>query len=206
MNAIKTSAILSLLLFTAGCATFQANTELQRGRTALLRGMPMEAIPHFEQATALDGAIQYSDLQESAWTYLGRAYYGAGKYPQARQALERAIAVNKDDGFARLYLGLTLARQDNHDASRTEALLGLKVLNDTLEYLVYNTADGVYWDPTGNLRRELQTAGRDVSAANPHLGQLLERLEALGAAVEEEINLERLDESRDRNRNGGGDM
>jgi tetratricopeptide (TPR) repeat protein len=168
--------------------------------------MPLEAIPYLEQATAVDGAIRYSDLQKNAWTYLGRAYYGAGKYPEARQALERAITVNKDDGFARLYLGLTLARQNDLDISRKEALLGLKGLNDGLEYIVYNTADGVYWDPSGNLRRELQTAQRDVSAANPHLGQLLDRLEALGAVVEEEINLARLDKSRDGSRNGNGDM
>jgi tetratricopeptide (TPR) repeat protein len=206
MKAIKTSAILSLLLFTTGCASFQANTEFLRGRMALLRGMPLEAIPHLEQATALDGAIRHSDLRESAWTYLGRAYYEAKKYPQARQALERAIAANKDDGFARLYLGLTLARQDDHDASRKEALLGLKVLNDALEYIVYNTDDGISWDPSGNLRKELSSAQHDVTAANPRLGHLLERLEALGAAVEEEIDLARLDESRDRNRSGSGDM
>ena len=153
MKALKTSATLWLLLFTTGCATFQANTELFKGRTALLRGKPLEAIPHLEQATTLDGTIGQSDLRESGWTYLGRAYYGAKKYPQARQALERAIAANEDDGFARLYLGLTLARQDDHDASRKAALLGLKVLNDALEFIVYNTADGVYWDASGNLRK-----------------------------------------------------
>src|SRR6185503_20830738 len=184
MKAIETAAILSLLLFTVGCATFQANTELLKGRTALLRGKPLEAIPHLEQATMLDGTIRYSTLLESAWTYLGRAYYEAKKYPQARHALERAIAANEDDGFARLYLGLTLARQDDHDAGRKEALLGLKILNDALEFIVYNTADGVYWDPSGNLRKELSSAQRDVTAANPSLGRLLERLEALGTAVE----------------------
>lgn len=206
IKAIKTAAILALLLSAAGCATFQANTELLRGRMALIRGMPLEAIPHLEQATTLDGTIRYSALRESGWTYLGRAYYEAKKYPQARQALEYALAANKDDGFARLYLGLTLARQDDHDASRKEALLGLKVLNDALEFIVYNTADGVYWDPSGNLRKELGSAQRDVTASNPRLDHLFERLEALGAAVEEEIDLARLDERRDRDHSGNGDM
>jgi len=205
VKAITTSAIFSLLLLTTGCATFQANSELLYGRTALLRGLPLEAIPHFERATALDGTIKYSDLQEGGWTYLGRAYYGAGKYPQARQALERAISVNNKDDFARLYLGLTLARQNDHDASRKEALHGLKDLHEGLDYIVYNTSDGTYWDPSGNLRRELQTAQRELSAANPQMDQRLERLEALGAAVEEEINLARLDRSRDRGRSGGSD-
>ena len=206
MKTTKTAAILSLLLFTTGCTAFQANSELFKGRTALLRGKPLEAIPHLEQATTLDGTIGQSDLRESGWTYLGRAYYEAKKYPQARQALERAIAANEDDGFARLYLGLTLARQDDHDASRKAALLGLKVLNDALEFIVYNTADGVYWDASGNLRKELSNAQRDVTAANPRLDHLLERLEALGAAVEEEIDLARLDKRRDHDHSGSGDM
>ena len=205
MKAETTSTLLLLLLCTAGCATFQANGALLKGRTALLRGMPLEAIPHLEQATALDGTIKFSELQEGGWTYLGRAYYGAAKYPQARQALERAISVNNSDGFARLYLGLTLARQNDHDASRKEALRGLKDLNEGLEYIIFNTSDGTYWDPSGNLRRELQSAQRELSTANAHLDQLLERLEALGAAVEEEITLARLDRSRDRGSSGSSD-
>ena len=55
------------------------------------------------------------------------------------------------------------------DASRKEALLGLKILNDALEFIVYNTADGVYWDPSGNLRKELSSAQRDVTADASHL-------------------------------------
>lgn len=73
MKAEKTATLLLLLLCTAGCATFQANSELLKGRMALLRGMPLEAIPHLEQATALDSTIRFSALQEGGWTYLGRA-------------------------------------------------------------------------------------------------------------------------------------
>jgi tetratricopeptide (TPR) repeat protein len=118
MNTFRRLEFLSILLPLIGCTAFQTSTELHRGRVALLGGMPDAAVAHFTQVTELDGNVRYSQLQESAWTYLGRAYYDAKKYPEARQALERAVAINSEDSFARLYLGLTLARQGSHDIGR----------------------------------------------------------------------------------------
>lgn len=120
---------------------------------ALLSGMPLEAIPHLEQATAINGEIKYSQLQEGPWTYLGRAYYEAKKYPQARQALERAIAVNKDDSLARLYLGLTLTRQGSHENSRKEVLLALLKVT------------GVRWNDLGEPKRAM--ASLDMAGVRP---------------------------------------
>ncbi len=44
------------------------------------------------------------------WNYLGRASYDSGKLPEARRALERALARNDQEYFASPYLGLALAR------------------------------------------------------------------------------------------------
>jgi tetratricopeptide (TPR) repeat protein len=170
----------------------------------LLGGMPDEAVAHFTQVTALNGDVRYSQLQEGAWTYLGRAYYDAKRYPEARQALERAVAANSEDGFARLYLGLTLARQGSHEAGQKEVLLGLKGLQDWLDYITYDTFTGVFWDPTGEIRSELENARRDVQAADPNLDALFPRLESLGLRIEREIDLASRDESRERNRRSGG--
>ena len=60
MKIITTSAIFSLLLLTTGCASFQANSELHKGRMALRGGMPDAAIAHLEQAAALDGGLMTS--------------------------------------------------------------------------------------------------------------------------------------------------
>jgi tetratricopeptide (TPR) repeat protein len=205
MNTLQSLRLLSILIPLSACAGFQSSTELQRGRVALLSGMPAAAIPHFEQLTALEGNASYSQLHEGAWTYLGRAYYDAKKYPEARQALERALTINRDDGFARLYLGLTLARLGDHEAGRKEILLGLQGLHDRLEHIVYYTPVGLYWDPAGQIRRELQVTQREVKAVNPNLDKLFGRLEGLGGSVEQEIDLASRDESRDRNRRSGGD-
>jgi tetratricopeptide (TPR) repeat protein len=197
---------LSILILLTGCTVFQTSTEFHRGRVALLGGMPDEAVTHFTQVTALNGDLRYSQLQEGVWTYLGRAYYDAKKYPEARQALERAVAINSDDSFARLYLGLTLARQGSNEAGQKEVLLGLDGLYDWLDYIAYNTPTGVYWDPTGQIRDELRAAQSGVQAAKPNLDKLFARLESLGSRIEKEIDLASRDESRERmRRSGGGD-
>ena len=204
MNTFRRLGFLSFLVLLIGCTAFQTSTELHRGRVALLGGMPDAAVAHFTQVTALDGNVRYSQLREGAWTYLGRAYYDAKKYPEARQAFERAVAVDSEDSFARLYLGLTLARQGSHDIGQKEVLLGLKGLSDWLDYIAYNTPTGVYWDPTGQIRAELQAAQSGVQVANPNLDTMFARLESLGTSIEQEIDLASKDESRERNRRAGG--
>jgi tetratricopeptide (TPR) repeat protein len=193
---LKISATFAVLLTTAGCAGSDANTEFRRGRAALLSGMPSAAIAHLERATANGATITYSPLREGSWSYLGRAYYEAMRYPEARQAFERALAVNEDDNLARFYLGLTLSRQGGHESSRREVTLALKGLQANLDYIRYNTTAGIYWDPSGSLRKEVASAEQEVIAANPHLEQSLARLEGLGAAIEREIDLARRDEQR----------
>jgi tetratricopeptide (TPR) repeat protein len=202
MNRVKFSGFL-LFLIPVSCA---APTELHRGRIALLAGMPEAAATHFGQAAAENESLTYSQLRQGVWTYLGRAYYDSRKYPQARQSLERAVAVNSDDGFARLYLGLALAREGSHEAGRKEVLSGLQILADRLNTIVYSTASGYYWDPTGQLRGELQAARRAVTDAKPNLDGLFARLENLGIAIEQEIDSAAKDETIQMNRKLGGDQ
>jgi tetratricopeptide (TPR) repeat protein len=202
MHRVESLGLL-LFLIQVGCA---ASIELHRGRIALLGGMPETAATHFGQAAAESERLAYSQLRQGVWTYLGRAYYDSRKYPEARQALERAVAVNSDDGFARLYLGLTLARQGSYEAGRKEVLDGLQILSDRLNTIVYSTASGFYWDPTGQLRGELQAARRAVTDAKPNLDGLFARLENLGIALEQEIDSAAKDETIQMNRKLGGDQ
>jgi tetratricopeptide (TPR) repeat protein len=168
-----------------------------------MSGMPDAAVTHFSQAAARNGELAYSQLREGVWTYLGRAYYDAKKYPQARQNLERAVGVNADDGFARLYLGLTLARQGTFDSGQREVVRGLDNLSDRLNFIAYNTASGYHWDPSGTLRGELLAARRAVSDGKPDFERLFPRLEHLGSAVEQEIDSASKDETIQLNRKFG---
>ena len=54
MNAQKNSGIFLTLIALTGCTAFQTAGEFQRGRTALLGGMPAAATTYFQQVAALD--------------------------------------------------------------------------------------------------------------------------------------------------------
>jgi tetratricopeptide (TPR) repeat protein len=137
-----------LLAPVYGCAGSQAAHQIQQGKVALLTGQPEIAVQHFEQAAALDSKNSGSPLEEIAWTYVGRAYYGTKNYPLARQALDRALAQNKDDDIARLYLGLVGVRDGMNDRKQIQA--GLQGMYDRIEYIKSFAYAGEFWDRQGS--------------------------------------------------------
>ena len=93
-----------------------AITEVHKGRQALIAGKAQAALAHFQRATELDPDFLYfSTLPQSAVTYSGRALYQLGRFSEARQAFEQATLRFVDDAMARLYLGITLVRQDHRE-------------------------------------------------------------------------------------------
>ncbi|HVO92487.1 MAG TPA: hypothetical protein VMT22_06580 [Terriglobales bacterium] len=191
-----------------GCAGSQAAYHIEQGRLALLTGHPDIAVQHFEQAAALDGKNRDSPLQESAWTYVGRAYYGTMKYSLARQALDRALAQDQDDDIARLYLGLIDARERKNESSPKQIQAGLQGVYNRIEYIKRFTFTGEYWDPSGQLSTELLALIQMVSAPQVDWSTLIPRIEQLGLKIETEVEQTRRDEAN-RYRgggSGGGDM
>ena len=196
-----------LLASVYACAGSQAAHQIQEGRLALLTGNTELAVQHFEQAAALDSKSSGSPLQESAWTYVGRAYYGAMKYALARQALDRALAQDQDDDMARLYLGLIGAREGN-ESSREQIHAGLEGVYNRIEYIKQFTFTGEFWDPSGQLSAELLALIKAASAPQVDWSHVIPRIEQLGLNIENEIDQARREES---NRyqgggSGGGDM
>ncbi|HEY3154603.1 MAG TPA: hypothetical protein VGK65_23285, partial [Candidatus Binatia bacterium] len=186
----------------------QAAHQIQEGRLALLTGNPGVAVHHFEQAAALDSKNSGSPLQESAWTYVGRAYYGTMKYSLARQALDRALAQNKDDDVARLYVGLIGVREQMNETSRKQIQAGLQGVYDRVEYIKRFTVAGEFWDPSGQLSTELLALIKAVSAPQVDWSSVIPRVEQLGLTIENEVDQARRDELN-RYRGGGsgaGDM
>jgi tetratricopeptide (TPR) repeat protein len=205
-----TAVICGLLLLASvyGCASSQAAQQIQEGRLALLTGNPQAAVHHFEQAAALDSKNGGSPLQESVWTYVGRAYYGTMQYALARQALDRALAQNKDDDIARLYVGLIGAREQMNEASRKQIQAGLQGVYDRIEYIKRFTFAGEFWDPSGQLSAELLALIKAVSAPQVDWSSVIPRIEQLGLKIESEVDQAQRDElNRYRGGgSGGGDM
>src|SRR5262245_16180887 len=114
MKTKRSWVLFSLFVFLAGCVSLQAGGELQHGRQALLEGKNEAALGYFYGAAQKDPNYVYatgSSPKQGVWSYVGRSEYLTGRLPQARQTLERALASRQEEDIAKLYLGLTLARE-----------------------------------------------------------------------------------------------
>ena len=102
-------------------------------------GDPQVALAHFQHASEIDEnyVMRFTAFDEGVWTYIGRAHYAMGRLPEARQALDRAVAQNRDDYLARLYLGLVLARGGDRARGVTEIESGMKSIYNHLEHINY---------------------------------------------------------------------
>lgn len=262
-------AVASLAL--SGCAGFESAGEFTRGRLALVRGDANAALGNFQSIASAQPQFiaRNGPLWESIWTYIGRAHYQSGKYAEAKDALEKALAQQKGDHMGRLYLGLTLARlpvapaqstgfsvQDiifalgegieservaalarqrgvAFDLSREaesqlkkagadarlldeikniraetagknepqtaraakELLAALAGLRDDLDTFLANSLQGRFWDPGGELRKEIRDGIALLSARDQDWKKIIVNGEWLGQKLEEEIDQARRDEA-----------
>ncbi|MBI4524608.1 MAG: tetratricopeptide repeat protein [Deltaproteobacteria bacterium] len=198
-------ALLSATLVSA-CASFQAAGAVQAGRQDLIIGRSESALAHFQRAAhvAPDYTADFTPLRESVWTYIGRAYYASGKLSEARQALEQARSRNEHDYLARLYLGLTLARDGRRENGLREIQTGLGGLQGWLEFINYNTWYGQFWDPDRTIQREIQSNLAMISGREIDWQKLIAGGEWIGQKMEEEIDLARRDEVKERTMEGEG--
>ena len=192
----------SILILLSGCAAFQVAGEVQNGRYDLLTGRTDAALEHFQRAAQLDPDYRtdFTRLQESVWSYLGRAYYEKGNNSEARKALERARSRYEYDYLARLYLGLTLGRDRDRHRGLKEIEAGLSGLYNWLEYITYNTYYGQFWDPQREIRSEIQRTLAVVPDRDIDWSSLIASAEWVGKKMEDEIDLARRDEVKERNR------
>ncbi len=191
------------LLMLSACVSFQAGGEIQHGRMALMYGDPNVALAHFQRAAEIDPNYRYdfSILSQGVWTYVGRAYYAAGKFSEARNALERAHSRYGDDYLAQLYLGLVLARDGDRPRGLKEMTAGFKGLEDWFNHLDRYHPYARFWDPGGQIRSEIQRSLAMVSGKESNWQELIASGEWLGKTMEEEIDLSerqrRFEETRD---------
>jgi len=201
---LSLSVALWMLIIISGCASLQVANEVQLGRNALQTGQPQAAVGYLRRAAELDPNYKtpYS-IRESVWTYLGRAYYEVGNFPEARRALEKALSDDNDDPLARLYLGLTLLRSSDEQKGRRETEIGLREIDNLVNRLTSIPSNGIYWDPTWQIRSDIQR----VLNANGMLesSELITLAERVGSQLDEEIDTVRRVEARDKY-NRGGDM
>ena len=213
---IKNSlALFSLFVFFTGCATIQSAGELQYGRQALLGGNNEAALGYFYSAAQRDPNYVYatgSSPKQSVWSYVGRSEYLTGRFPQAQQTLERVISgerviagVRQED-IARLYLGLTLAREGDRQRGLNEIVSGMRGINNFLDYI--NQAQrfniGQFWDVDRDIRRAIQSDLAMISGKDVDWQRLTADTEWLGVRMEQESDLARRQEAFENNRDSAG--
>src|SRR5215813_11121528 len=202
-------ALLSLLVFLSGCTSLLVGGEVQYGRQALLAGSNETAVGYFYSADQRVPNYVYatgSSPKQGVWSYVGRSEYLTGRIPQARKTLERALAANREEDIARLYLGLTLAREGDRQSGLKEIESGMRGINNFLDYI--NQAQrfniGQFWDVDRDIRRAIQSDLAMISGKDVNWQRLTADTEWLGIRMEQESDLARKQEAEENNRDSAG--
>jgi tetratricopeptide (TPR) repeat protein len=187
-----------LMSLLAACASYNVGGQFVAGRQALLRNDPQTALGYFHAAAQSDPnyVFRAAYFHEGVWTYVGRTQYATKRYQEARQSLERALSMDKDDNMARLYLGLTLARSGDLSRGIKEIESAMKGIHDWLEYINRTRPFEAYWDPLREMRNAIEKDLANISAKDFNPEQLIANAEWLGKRMEEEIDHVRQDERR----------
>jgi tetratricopeptide (TPR) repeat protein len=196
-------AFFSLILLLSGCAGFQAAREVNSGRQAYLIGNNEVAYGHFQRAAEVNPDYVYGTaLRQGIWSYVGRVNYDMGRLPQAREALERALAANREEDLTRLYFGLALARDGDRQRGLQEIEGGLRGMHAWLEYVDQNhgSSFGRFWDPAREIRSAIQTDLAMISGRDIDWPKLIAAGEWVGKRMEVENDHARRDETMERNR------
>jgi tetratricopeptide (TPR) repeat protein len=205
MKTKSSLALFSLFVFLAGCTSLQTGGEVQSGRQALLEGKNEAALGYFYGAAQKDPNYVYatgSSPKQGVWSYVGRSEYLTGRLPQARQTLERALSANRQEDIARLYLGLTLAREGDRQRGLKEIEGGMRGINSFLNYIsqAQRYSIGQFWDPDRDIRSAIQSDLAMISSKDLDWQRLTANTEWLGMRMEEEIDLARRQDALDKTR------
>ena len=205
---MKTRYLFScVVMLLSGCASFQAGTDVEAGRKAFLVGNSATSLGYFVKAAELDPNYVYGTaLRQNIWSYVGRSEYSASKLAQARNSLEKALSLNKEEDMARLYLGLTLVRSGNRPEGLKEIQGGMRGISAWIEYIsqAHRFSFGQFWDTTREIRTAIQEDLAMSDSKELDWQKLISDGEWLGKRLEEEIDLARRDEREDRLRDSSG--
>jgi tetratricopeptide (TPR) repeat protein len=209
MKTKSSLALFSLFVFLAGCTSLQTGGEVQSGRQALLEGKNEAALGYFYSAAQRDPNFVYttgSSPRQGVWSYVGRSEYLTGRFPQAQQTLERALSANRQEDIARLYLGLTLAREGDRQRGLKEIESGMRGINGFLDYInqAQRYSIGQFWDPDRDIRRAIQNNLAMISGKDLDWQRLTADTEWLGIRMEQESDLARRQAAQDQSRDGEG--
>jgi tetratricopeptide (TPR) repeat protein len=185
-NAI--GLVLTFIFFTGCATTFQGGGDIAQGRQALFRGDYPTALAYFQGAEKAGPNYVYgTELREGVLSYLGRAQYLNGQLPAAHATLQQALAAHRSDNLARLYLGLTLAKQGDQKAAAADIQSALKGMADFLNYIIntFSNSFGSFYDQSGNLRKSIAANQTMLASGKVDWATLIANCETLAINYEQ---------------------
>lgn len=194
MRRIHFLALLFLSIWLSACMSFQAAGDIAQGRQALFKGNNQAALGYFQAAEQVDPAYVYdTELREGVLSYVGRAQYLTGNYAAARSTLEKALSQNPSDNVARLYLGLTLARQGETQKALPDIDSGMKGIYDLLNYIAdtFRFGYGDYWDSGRDIRSAIEKSRAMMASGKIDWPTLIADGESIALKTEREPDLAR---------------
>ena len=197
MKLIYFLAGLSLSVLLSACAAFQSAGDISQGREAMFTGNYQAALGLFQGAEQVDPNFIFgNDLREGVLSYVGRAQYLTGNYAQARQTLEKALSQHKGDNVARLYLGLTWARQGEHQKGLQNIDAGMKGIYDFVNYITetFRFSYGQDWDLGRGIRSAIEKDRAMIAGGKVDWPTLIADGESIAMKIEREPDIVRRDE------------
>lgn len=190
--------VMAWTFFGCDSATFDAGTQFSSGRQKFLAKKYDEALPYFQKVAEDKPGYVYEayNFRQSIWSYLGRSQYLTGKYDDARQAFERALAGSRDEHVARIFMGLVSLRLNNDTRGVSEIEEGLKSLQGWIDYENARNPAHAMWDPRREIRDEIKRNLASLGAQTYDRQKLIENVEWIGWMMEEEIEKVRRDQTR----------
>ena len=195
--------LFALCTFLSACTTMQAGSAFQAGRRALIGGDDEAALGFFQTVAESNPNFVFttgSSPRQSIWSFVGRTEYLTDRFPQAQQSLERALAGDREENIARLYLGLTLIQEGDRQGGLKEIESGMRGIDNFLNNInrTQGFNIGQFWDPNRDIRSAIQYNLELISKESPNWQRLIANTERLALQMERETDLARRQESRER--------
>lgn len=197
---------MTLAVVTTGCSGGLFSRDIPRlgiggryneGREQFLRGRGGDMD---RAVSALETVVREDPTYRDSLTLLGRAYYRKGRYQDARQILQRALVVNKQDEIAWLALGMT-ELQLGEDERALKTLKGAITMISKVVKTGYH--DYPEWDIRGTIRSAISRSALEVTKGIEAKDRILRACDTVLARIDDEENFQKNVASENRNRDQG---
>jgi tetratricopeptide (TPR) repeat protein len=171
-----------------GCSTvprFGTGGNYAEGKDQFMRGRGGDMD---KAVTALDSVVRDDPTYRDSLTLLGRAYYNKVNYDIAKQILQRALLVKKDDEIAWVALGLAQL-QVGEDDKGTETLQGAITLISKVSRSGYRNYPN--WDSKGLIRSYISRSVVDLRKGPEAKASLIRDCETLLSRMDDEENYQK---------------